>query len=99
MDVVHHNARAFNRHPEPLLLLERALGVFVAALPVLAHGGARKLIILGVPLVCFLLVDQLQDRDLGQGRKFVSQPALVIRQAVVGDLLQRGTKAGFPDRR
>src|ERR1700756_4290601 len=57
MDVVHHNARAFNRHPEPLLLLERALGIFVAALPMLAHGGARKLIILGVPLICFLLVD------------------------------------------
>ena len=64
MDVVHHYARACHRHPEPLLLLERALGIFVAALPMLAHGGARKLIILGVPLICFLLVDQLQDRDL-----------------------------------
>src|SRR5215472_5127482 len=96
MDVVYYDARAFHWHPVSLLLLERALGIFVAALPVLAHGGIRKLIILGVPLICFLLITDLQDRDLRQRCKFVSQPALVIRQPVVGDLSQRGTKADFP---
>jgi hypothetical protein len=40
VDVVHDDAAAFNRHPQPLLLLERALGVLVAALPMLAHRGA-----------------------------------------------------------
>src|SRR5262249_62067452 len=51
MDVVHDNACAFNRHSQPLLFLERALGILVAALPMLAHGGARKFIILSMPLI------------------------------------------------
>src|SRR5215813_14176984 len=96
MDVVHHNACAFNRHSQPLLLLERALGILVAALPMLAHGGARKFIILGMPLICFLLVDQLQYRDLREGCELLSQPALVVRQPVIGDFPQRGVKAGLP---
>jgi hypothetical protein len=65
VDVMHDDAGAFNGHSQPLLLLERALSVLVAALPMLAHRGAGKFIILGVPFICFLLVDQLQDRDLG----------------------------------
>ena len=62
----------------------------------LAHGGARKFIVLGVPLIRFLLVDQLQDRDLRKGCELLSQPALVVRQPVIGDFLQRGVKAGLP---
>src|SRR5215470_17860569 len=64
MHVVHDDAGALGRHRQPLLLLERALGVLVAALPVLAHRGSRKLVILGVAFVGLLLVDQMQDRDL-----------------------------------
>src|SRR6516164_6178480 len=62
----------------------------------LAHGGARKFIILGMPFISFLLVDQLQDRDLREACELLSQPALVVRQPVIGDFPQRGMKAGLP---
>src|SRR5277367_4317477 len=45
VDVVDDYAGAVGRHRQPILAAQRALGVFVAALPVLAHGGAGKLVV------------------------------------------------------
>src|SRR5690349_12733896 len=53
--VVHHEAHALLRHLDPVAALQRALGVLVAARPVLAHRGARELVILGVALIGLLL--------------------------------------------
>jgi hypothetical protein len=32
----------------------------------LAHRGAGELVVLGMPFIGFLLIDQLEDGDLGQ---------------------------------
>jgi len=59
--VMHDNAGAGRRHGQPLLALERAFGVFVTALPVLAHRRPGKFVVLGVSLVGFLLIDDVQN--------------------------------------
>ena len=87
MHVVDDDAGALWRHREPVLVLQGALGVLVAALPVLAHRGAGELVVLGVPLVGLLLIDQLQDRDLGQIGELVAQ----LRSSSLRDA--RGTLA------
>jgi hypothetical protein len=46
--VVDNDPGATGRHRQPILAAQRALGVFVAALLVLAHGGAGKFVVLGV---------------------------------------------------
>ena len=78
MDVVDDDAGAVRRHREPVLAAQRALGVFVAALPMLAHRGAGEFVVLGVPFIGFLLIDQLQDRDIRQVRQLVAELALLI---------------------
>ena len=65
MHVVDNDAGTRRRHGHPFLPLERPAGVFVAALPMLAHRGAGKLVVLGVTLVGLLLIDDVEDRDLG----------------------------------
>src|SRR5262249_22316867 len=93
MHIVDDDAGALGRHRQPLLVLERALGVLVAALPVLPHRCSRKLVVLGVALVGLLLVDQMQDRDLRQVGQLVAHLPLVVVQRFVGDLGQRLVQA------
>src|SRR5262245_60491742 len=38
-------------HIEPVPLRERASGVLIAALPMLAHGGAGEIVVLGVAFI------------------------------------------------
>src|SRR5689334_13827359 len=61
MYIVYHNPGARRRHRQPFLAREGAPGVLVTTLPVLTHRGAGKLVILGVALVGFLLVYDVQD--------------------------------------
>src|SRR6516225_1157784 len=63
--VVDDDPDAMGRHRQPVLAAQRALCVFVAALPVLAHGGTGELVVFGVPFIGLLLIDQLKDGDLG----------------------------------
>src|SRR5271166_3920145 len=61
VDVVDEDAGTGRRDGHPFLAFERSPGVFVAALPMLAHRGAGKFVVLGVSLVGFLLVDDVED--------------------------------------
>src|SRR5262249_40192628 len=94
--VVDHKACALFRHGQPVLALERALGVLVAALPVLVPRCAGEFVILGVALVGLLLIDQMQDRDVGQVRELFFQLLLFGRQLVLRDLHQRIAQSGLP---
>src|SRR5215510_13428262 len=78
VNVVHEDARSRHRHRQPFRPLERALGILVAALPVLAHGRAGEFVVLGVPFVGLLLINDVQDRDLGQMRELVLETALLL---------------------
>ena len=49
MDVVRHDADLQRRPLEPVAMRERALDVVEAALPVVAHRGEAKLVVLGRP--------------------------------------------------
>ena len=93
VDVMDDDAAALGRHLQPVALLQRARGVLVAALPMLAHGGAGELVVLGVTFIGLLLVDQLQDGDLGQvgelvaplrARSSVSTSSGTSRQRLMG---------------
>src|SRR5438552_9705744 len=78
MHVVNDDAHAFFRHFDPVAPLQRALGVLIAARPVLAHRGAREFVILGITFVSLLLVDQLQDGDLRQISKAALELTLLV---------------------
>ena len=66
MHVVHDDSHAVFRHLDPVAMQQRARRVLVAAQPVLAHRGAGEFVVLGITLIGLLLVDQMQDGDLGQ---------------------------------
>ena len=54
-----------------------------------AHGCAGELVVLGVPFVGLLLIDDVQDGDLRQVCQFTKPPLVVIAQLVGGDFRQR----------
>src|SRR5580704_3643303 len=97
VDVVNQDTRAGRRHHQPLLMLERTPGILIAALPVLAHGGAGELVVLGVPLIGLLLVDDVEDADLRQRGELVLQPALVVRKLLLRNLGQSLREPRLPD--
>src|SRR5262249_32027078 len=80
MDVMVDNACPRWRHFQPGTALQRALGVLVAALPMLAHRCAGELVILGVALIGLLLVDQMGDREVRQIAQLFHELAFLIGQ-------------------
>ena len=94
--VMHDNAGAGRRHGQPFLALERAFGVFVAALPVLAHRRSGKLVVLGVTLVGFLLIDDVQNRNFGKIREFLLQPPFILAERGIRNLVQDLIAKRFP---
>lgn len=87
MHIVHDDADAVLRHLQPFAVLECPLGVLVAALPMLAHRGAGELVVLGMPFIGFLLIDQLEDGDLGQLGEVLSRGVDAVRMAEEPDAL------------
>src|SRR5688500_1566467 len=62
MHVVHLD-RGVLRQAEELGMPEAARGVVVPDRPVLAHRGGRELVVLGLPFIGALLVDELDDAE------------------------------------
>jgi len=83
------------RHDHPFLALEGPAGVFIAALPVLAHRGAGELVILGVTLIGFLLINNVQNGDLRKIGKFVEPAPVVLAQLILRHLFQRLSQHQF----
>jgi hypothetical protein len=46
MDVVNYNTSAVRRHRQPIFAAQGALRILVAALPMFAHRGAEKFVVL-----------------------------------------------------
>src|ERR1019366_9214317 len=51
MHIVNHDVAASRRHLHIVATRQRALGVVLAALPMLAHGRGRELIVFGVAFI------------------------------------------------
>ena len=94
--VVDDDPDAMGRHRQPVLAAQRALCVFIAALPVLAHGGAGEFVVLGMPLIRLLLIDQVKDRDLGHVGEIVLELTLLVRKPLLGNLVERKVQALLP---
>ena len=96
MDVVGDDAAAGRGDDEPVFVLQRALGVFVAALPMLAHRRAGEFEVLGVAFVRLLLIDQVQDRHLGLVFQFLEQAAVFIRHQLLRHFEKRFAQPRLP---
>jgi hypothetical protein len=59
VNIMRDNAGILGRHGRPILIPQRALGILVAALPMLAHRCTGKLVILRVSFTRFLLINEL----------------------------------------
>src|SRR5262249_2776129 len=65
------------------LVSKRALGIFVAAHPMLAHRRAGKLVVLSVSFIGLLLVDDVKDSDVRQYRELSLELPLLVRELVL----------------
>ncbi len=63
MHVVRHEALFATRHVEPVRMRERITDVFLTALPVLLHRVEAELVVLVVPLVGLVLIDEVHHID------------------------------------
>src|SRR5215471_7559199 len=91
-----HDPGTRRRYDEPVLSTERTAGILEAGGPVLAHRGSGKFVILRVPLVRLLLVDQVEDGHFGLMLELLLPLALVIRQPRVGHLVERRFQPRLP---
>ena len=55
----------------------------------LAHRGAGKLVVLGVPFIGLLLINDVQDGEFRQVGQFAEPPLVVVAQLVGRDFRQR----------
>jgi hypothetical protein len=55
-------------------------------LPMLAHRGAGELIVRGMALTGLLLIDQMNDGELGEIRKVLDPTRLVLAQVPASEM-------------
>src|SRR6185503_20088881 len=87
--VVGDHADIGRRHLQPVLALQGRQRVFMPVVPVLMHGIGAELVVAGVPLIGFLLIDQLQDGGLRKTGQLLAHGALFGRQVGIRHLDQR----------
>jgi len=79
MNVMRFNSASRWRNFEAFLALER--GVLVTARPTFAHRSSVEFVVLRVPLIGALLIDQLEDRHFWLMRKPFFQAPILVGEA------------------